>query len=88
MLRRKGIYGAQLASWRQRLAEAGQSALDGRKPGPTGRDTRQRDIEKLERKNKRLEHELMVARKLLDLAGKAHEILGVALPSLEDDGKR
>ena len=35
--------------------------------------------------SKPIEHELLVARKLIELAGKAHEILGVALPSLEND---
>jgi len=49
------------------------------------RDERDREIEKLERRTARLEHELLIARKLIELAGKAHEILGVALPSLGND---
>ena len=49
------------------------------------KDARERELEKLRNKNAKLEHELLVARKLIELAGKAHEILGVALPSLEDD---
>ncbi len=60
-----------------------------RRPGAKPKkDERDKAIEQLERKTARLEHELLVARKLIELAGKAHEILGVALPSLEDDETR
>ena len=45
------------------------------------------EMEKLEREKAKLEQELLVARKVIELAGKAHEILGVALPSLENDEK-
>ena len=46
------------------------------------RDERDATIDKLERDKAKLEHELLVARKLLELAGKAHGILGIMLPSL------
>lgn len=86
LLRREGLYSSHLAQWRQQFREHGEAGLDGRRPGPKPqKDQRDREIEKLERKNARLEHDLLVARKLIELAGKAHEILGVALPSLEND---
>lgn len=89
LLRREGIYSSHLHSWRRQLRDGGEAALDPSRPGPVPRhDERSRRIEQLEQKTKRLEHQLLVARKLIDLAGKAHEILGVALPSLDDNDKR
>lgn len=89
LLRREGIYSSHLSSWRRQLRERGEAALDPGRPGPVPtRDERGRRIAELERKNQRLERDFMVARKLIDLAVKAHEILGVALPSLDDDVKR
>jgi hypothetical protein len=49
--------------------------------------TSDRAYEKLECEKAKLERELLVARKLIELAGKAHEILGGALLSLEDGEK-
>lgn len=89
LLRREGIYSSQLTAWRQQLRVHGEAGLEAKSPGPKAKhDDRGRKMERLERKNRQLEHELMVARKLLELAGKAHEILGVALPSLDDDETR
>ena len=79
LLRREGLYSSHLSQWRTQLRDHGEA---GAKPK---RDAKDREIEKLERERARLEHELLVARKLIELAGKAHEILGVALPSLEND---
>ena len=89
LLRRERLYSSHLTQWRQQLREHGEAGLDTRRPGAKPKkDERDHAIEKLERKTARLEHELLVARKLIELAGKAHEILGVALPSLEDDETR
>ena len=89
LLRREGLYSSHLAQWRQQLQAHGERGLEPQKPGPKmRRDERDLEIEKLERKTARLEHDLLVARKLIELAGKAHEILGVALPSIEDDETR
>lgn len=86
LLRREGLYSSHLTQWRQQLQAHGERGLEPQKPGPKmRRDERDLEIEKLERKTARLEHDLLVARKLIELAGKAHEILGVALPSLEND---
>ena len=86
LLRREGLYSSHLTQWRQQLQAYGEQGLEPQKAGPkVRRDERDVEIEKLERKTARLEHDLLVARKLIELAGKAHEILGVALPSLEND---
>ena len=88
LLRREGLYSSQLSTWRKILRSEGETGLArktaGRKPM---RDERDATIDKLERDKAKLEHELLVARKLLELAGKAHEILGVTLPSLGKDEK-
>ena len=88
LLRREGLYSSHLSDWRKELREHGEAGLVAKRPGPAPKkDERDRELEKLQREKAKLEKELLVARKLLDLAGKAHEILGVALPSLDNDEK-
>lgn len=88
ILRREALYSSHLTDWRKQLRAQGKAGLEPKTPGrkPT-RDERDRAYEKLEREKAKLEHELLIARKLIELAGKAHEILGVALPSLQDGEK-
>lgn len=85
LMRREGIYSSLLSDWRKQLRTRGEAGLVAKTPGrkPT-RNARDRQIERLEREKAKLEKELLVARKLIELAGKAHEILGVALPSVEN----
>jgi transposase-like protein len=88
LLRKEGIYSSHLSDWRRLLRAHGEAGLDAKAPGRKPvRDDRDRAYEKLEREKAKLERELLIARKLIELAGKAHEILGVALPSLEDGEK-
>ena len=88
LLRREGLYSSHLTTWRQQVRAHGESGLGAKVAGrkPT-RDERDKKLEQLEREKAKLERELRIARKLIELAGKAHEILGVALPSLENDEK-
>lgn len=85
LMRREGIYSSLLSDWRKQLRVHGEAGLAAKTPSrkPT-RDARDRQLEKLEREKAKLEKELLVARKLIELSGKAHEILGVALPSIEN----
>jgi len=86
LLRREGLYSSHLHTWRRQLREHGEAGLVTKARGPKPkRDERDQEIDKLQREKAKLEKELLIARKLLDLAGKAHEILGVALPSLDND---
>lgn len=85
LLRREGLYSSHLSQWRTQLRTHGPPGLEPRPVGRKRRDERDLQIARLEREKERLSRELLVARKLIDLAGKAHEILGVALPSLEND---
>jgi transposase len=86
LLRREGIYSSTLSGWRAQRQRGGESGLapqkPGRKPSKTDKD---RLIEKLQRENARLERETRIQKGLIDLQRKAHEILGVALPRVEDN---
>jgi len=89
ILRREGLYASQLATWREQVRVGGKAGLEPKAPGPkAGKSPQQLEIEKLQKRNRRLEQKLEIAQKLIELAGKAHEILGVALPSLDDNEKR
>lgn len=89
LLRREGIYSAQLSQWRAQLDAAVNEGLAPKKPGRKPiKDAKDKKIEQLEKKTAKLEKELDLARKLIDLQKKAHEIFGVALPKIEDDEAR
>jgi transposase-like protein len=86
LLRREGIYHSHLTAWRQQLEQAGFPGLEPRRPGPKPKqDAKDRRIAQLERHTARLERELAISRALVDLQRKAHEVLGIALPSTQDD---
>ena len=68
--RREGIYSSQLTEWR-RARDAG--TLAARESTASRRD--QREFDKLEKKNKKLEAELERTRLALDIVGKAHALL-------------
>jgi transposase len=85
LLRRESIYSSQLGSWRAQREQHGVDGLSNSKPGPKVTiDAKDRVIEKLERKNERLEKELRIAKALIGMQKKAHEIMGIAMPETED----
>ncbi|MCG5051469.1 MAG: hypothetical protein KA712_22640 [Myxococcales bacterium] len=85
LLRKEGIYASQLASWRLRLEAEGAKGLKGKKVGRKPiRDAKDRRISELEKRNAKLEDKLRISEALLELSGKAHEILGIALPRIEE----
>ena len=64
----------------------GEEGLESKRAGrKASRDAKDKQIQSLERKNAKLERELLIARKLIELQGKAQEILGAALPGIEED---
>ena len=84
LMRREGIYGSHLSNWRKALGHYGSDGLSVRKPGRKPKhDAKDLRIEALEKKSARLERELSVARKLLELQKKVSEILGIQLPPEE-----
>jgi transposase len=85
LLRREGIYSSHLTNWRAQLRREGPGGLSAKRPGPKPtKDEKDRRIEKLEKEKAKLEKELRISRGLIELQIKAHEILGIALPRIED----
>jgi len=85
LLRREGLYSSQLTKWRRHLRLEGVEGLAAKKPGRKGKDQREVTIEGLRKRNARLEKEVLIQRGLLDLQKKAYEILGIALPRVDDN---
>lgn len=67
--RREGVYSSQLTEWR-RARDAGTLGTKSRRSAAENRE-----IEKLTKKNQRLEDELERTRLALDIVGKAHALL-------------
>lgn len=85
LLRREGIYSSHLTNWRAQLKQKGVEGLEPAKPGrKPAKDAKDRRIEQLEKKTAKLEKELRISQGLIELQQKAHEILGIALPRIED----
>ena len=85
LLRREGIYSSHLANWRTQLKQRGLEGLKPTKPGRKPiKDAKDRRIEELEKKAARLEKKLRVSEALVEMQKKAHEILGIALPRIEE----
>lgn len=77
LLRREGIYSSHLSHWRKALREGGEQGLTGRKTGrPSKKNAQDRRIEQLERRNARLEREVEISRKLLELQKKPRSFSG------------
>jgi transposase len=86
MLREEGIYGSHLSTWRTQLGAHGKPGLEPRQAGRKAKlDAKDRQIAVLAKRNAELERKLHVAEVLSELQKKAHEILGIALPTLEGE---
>ena len=85
LLRREGIYSSQLANWRAKQKEHGAAGLAAQKPGRKPKDAKDRRIAEQAKRIAQLERETRIQKGLIDLQRKAHEILGVALPGIEDN---
>ena len=90
MLRREGLYSSNLNTWR-RQREAG--TLAGLKPRKRGRkaqpvDPMKKQVEALQRENRRLSEDLRKAEIIIDVQKKVSELLGSPLNPNSDGGKR
>lgn len=86
LLRREGIYSSHLTSWRALAKREGLAGLVTKRPGPKPRlDDKDRVIEKQQRQIAKLEKEVRISKALIELQKKTHEILGIALPRVEDN---
>ena len=85
LLRREGLYTSHIAEWHKaRLAGAWQGLSP--KPKPR-RSPEQVEVERLRRRNERLESELARTKTALDIVGKAHALLEMLSESADSDPK-
>lgn len=86
LLRKEGIYSSHLAAWRQQLAARGAEGLAAQKPGRKPKlDAKDRALLAAEKKVAELERKLRIANAVIDLQKKAHAVLGLALPSADEE---
>ena len=86
MLREEAIYSSQLSAWRTQLGAHGTLGLEARKSGRKPKlDAKDRRNAELMKRNAELERKLHVAMVLIELQKKAHELLGIALPTSEGE---
>jgi transposase len=83
LLRREGLYSSHVIEWR-RAKEAGTIAGVGSKRPGKGSGS-ERELERLKKRNARLEDQLDKHRKALKIQGKASELLARLLAESEDD---
>ena len=74
-LRRNGLYAAQLSGWRKQHAGLGLEGLQPQAPGRKGTDPREREIQRLERENARLQRRAEVAEQLVEIQKKFFQLV-------------
>jgi transposase len=85
LLRREGIYSSHLTAWRQQFAAEGERGLAPKKPGRKPKlDAKDRELLAQAKRIAELERKLYIANALIDLQKKAHAILGIALPTMDE----
>ena len=85
LLRREGLYSSHLAEWRKVRDAGGHGAL-APKAKPR-RSAEQVELEKVRRRNERLEAELARTKLALEITGKAHALLELLSESVDSDPK-
>ncbi len=86
MLREEGLYSSALSSWRGQLGRQGAAGLEPRKMGRKPKlDAKDRLNAQLLKRTAVLERKLHIAEAVIALQKKAHEILGIALPVLDEE---
>ncbi len=86
LVRREGLYSSHIAEWRKARDTAGLAALDPR-VRPAKRTAEQIELERLRRRNERLEAELARTKLALEITGKAHALLELISESADSDNK-
>lgn len=86
LLRREGLYSSLVSKWREQRERGSLAGLSGQKRGPKV-DPQAKEVERLQRENKRLREELEHAELIIDVQKKVAQLLGVPLadnPQNED----
>jgi len=85
LVRREGLYSSHIAEWRKARDAGVRGALA---PKPKAkRSPEQLEVERLRRRNERLEAELARTRLALEITGKAHALLELFSESADYDSK-
>jgi len=86
LLRREGLYSSLVSSWRIQLGVHGAAGLATKKAGrkPTLTEAERRCLE-LTKRNAVLERKLHIANVIIGIQKKAHELLGIPLPEIDED---
>lgn len=86
LMRREGIYSSHLSSWRRQLAARGAAGLGSQKPGRKPKlDAKDRELLAVTKELAVVKRKLLVANALIELQKKAHVVLGLALPVLDEE---
>jgi transposase len=86
LVRREGLYSSHIAEWRKARDAAALDALEP-KARPAKRTAEQIELDRLRRKNERLEAELARTRLALEITGKAHALLELISESAASETK-
>jgi transposase-like protein len=85
LLRRGGLYSSHLAEWRKARDVGARDALTPK--AKSRRSPEQVELERLRRRNERLEAELAKTKLALEITGKAHALLELLSESADSDPK-
>ena len=86
LLRQEGLHSSHLSEWRRAQREGALGALSKKRGRKPQRDGSAREIERLQKENRRLQDKLRQAEAIIDIQKKISEILGVPPRTAEDDG--
>lgn len=84
LLRREGLYTSHISEWRK---ARDRGTLAG-PPARKRRSAEQAELDKLRRRNEKLEAELAKTKLALEITGKAHALLELLSESADDEPKR
>ncbi len=85
LLRREGLYTSHIAEWRKARAAGARDGLAAK--AKARRSPEQVEVDKLRRRNERLEAELAKTKLALEITGKAHALLELLFESADSDPK-
>ena len=85
LLRREGLYSSHVAEWRKARDAGARDALAPK--GKARRSPAELEVERLRRRNERLETDLARTRLALEITGKAHALLELLSESADTDSK-
>ena len=86
LLRREGLYSSHLTKWRRQAEEGRLAGLKAKRRGPAARvvDPRDKRLAELEKELNAMTRRAERAEALVDLQKKVSELLGIVLPTREE----